>query len=151
MEDFAFEYSSRGLYAIRFPKRHPCLRPGLRLGGSVLRKYFKNPRVKFESLKLDLSGFTLFQKKVYSVLRKVPAGKVVTYGELARRAGHPGAARAVGTAMKKNRLPIVIPCHRVVKADGSIGQYSSGVKWKRWLLGNEKYSRTTSNGQRVKQ
>ena len=68
----------------------------------------------FQTKKLDLSGYTPFQLKVYAVLRKVPAGKTVTYGELAKRAGYPGAARAVGTAMRKNRLPIVIPCHRVI-------------------------------------
>lgn len=91
-------------------------------------------------MKLDLSGCTLFQLKVYAALRKVPAGKTITYGELAKRAGYPGAARAVGTAMKTNRLPIVIPCHRVIKANGSLGLYSQGVRWKKELLAYEKSS-----------
>jgi len=84
---------------------------------------------------------TPFQKKVFSTLRKVPAGRVITYGELAKRAGYAGAARAVGTAMKKNRLPIVIPCHRVISSDGSLGQYSAGIKWKRHLLKYEENRR----------
>jgi methylated-DNA-[protein]-cysteine S-methyltransferase len=88
-------------------------------------------------MKLDLSGRTLFERKVYQVLRRVPAGKVISYGELARRAGYSGAARAVGTAMKKNRLPIVIPCHRVIPASGGFGEYSAGKKWKCWLLKHE--------------
>ena len=87
--------------------------------------------------KLDLTGYTPFQRKVYAVLRKVPAGKTVTYGELAKRAGYPGAARAIGTAMKKNRLPIVIPCHRVIPRSGGLGEYSAGKKWKRYLLRGE--------------
>lgn len=88
--------------------------------------------------KLDLAGCTPFQRKVYAVLRKVPAGKTITYGELAKRAGYPSAARAVGTAMKKNRLPLVIPCHRVLPAGGGLGEYSAGKQWKRWLLEWEK-------------
>lgn len=93
---------------------------------------------KLRDMRLDLSGFTPFQREVYTALRKVPAGKAVTYGELAKRAGYPGAARAVGTAMKKNRLPIVIPCHRVVPASGGTGAYSAGIQWKRFLLEYEK-------------
>ena len=91
------------------------------------------------TVRLDLAGYTPFQLKVYAALRRVPAGRTVTYGELAKRAGYPGAARAVGSAMKKNRLPIVIPCHRVVKADGLLGQYSAGIRWKRILLEHEEY------------
>ena len=131
---FTLEFTKRGIFRIHFPGRSPCPRPGLGQGGAVLRRYFKDPRTRLDSLKLDLTGLTPFQKKVFSVLRKVPAGKVITYGELAKRAGYPGAARAVGNAMKMNRLPIVIPCHRVIKGGGSLGQYSGGVHWKKRLL-----------------
>ena len=99
--------------------------------------YFTGSKTPFSSLTLDLSSYSLFQKKVYLALRKVPAGKVITYGELAKRAGYPGAARAVGSAMEKNRLPIVIPCHRVVPLKGGLGEYSAGKQWKRWLLDHE--------------
>ncbi|MFH1209115.1 MAG: MGMT family protein [Candidatus Omnitrophota bacterium] len=99
--------------------------------------YFKDAKTVLKT-KLDLSNCTPFEKKVYRMLRRVPAGKVLSYGELAKRAGYPGAARAVGSAMKKNRLPIVIPCHRVISSSGGVGEYSAGKKWKRWLLEHEK-------------
>ena len=125
---FLLETTARGLYAVRFPKQS-----GASSGKNNLSHLFN----KLRRRKLDLTDCTPFQLKVYAALREVPAGKTVTYGELAKRAGYPGAARAVGTAMKKNRLPIVIPCHRVVPASGGLGEYSAGVKWKRWLLEHE--------------
>ena len=116
------EMSAKGLYAMKFP-------------AAIGKEGDLYPlRCLMRNRKLDLSGYTPFQRKVYALLRKVPVGKTVTYGDLAKRAGLPGAARAVGTAMKKNRLPIVIPCHRVIKSDGSLGFYSQGVAWKRMLL-----------------
>ncbi len=121
------EFSPKGLYAVRFPSKMPDSTPPARWGGFGKKR-----------LKLDLTGYTPFQRRVYAALRKVPAGKTITYGELAKRAGYPGAARAVGSAMRKNRLPIVIPCHRVIQGDGSLGAYSAGVKWKRFLLECEK-------------
>lgn len=132
------EMSSKGLYAVRFPRRHPCPRSGLGHGELWIRGNFKDLRAKPNCFKLDLSGLTPFQKKVYSVLRQVPPGEVITYGELAKRAGYPGAARAVGSAMKRNRLPLVIPCHRVIPASGGFGEYSAGKGWKKMLLEMEK-------------
>lgn len=80
-----------------------------------------------------------FHRKVYRKLCKVPAGKTVTYAELARLAGSPGAARAVGQAMAKNPWPIIIPCHRVVAGNGKLGGYSGrgGPATKRALLALE--------------
>lgn len=77
-----------------------------------------------------------FHRKVYRVLCRVPAGKTITYAELARRVGSPKAARAVGQAMAKNPFPIIIPCHRVVPSSGKLGAYSGrgGVATKRALL-----------------
>ena len=154
---FLLEFSAKGLYAVRFPKgtgsffgkrdRHLFLRKR----SLSLRKKCLSPLLRmFRNAKLDLTGYTPFQRKVYAALRKVPAGKVISYGGLAKRAGYPGAGRAVGTAMKKNRLPIVIPCHRVVCRDGSVGQYSAGKKWKRFLLDREQpfAQRATVNAQR---
>lgn len=139
---FLIETSAKGLYAVRFPGQCPgpnrkavAGRP-LRRIKKTIETYFKDPNEKF-GLKLDLTDCTPFQLKVYAALRKVAAGTVVTYNELAKRAGYPGAARAVGTAMKMNRLPVVIPCHRVVPASGGLGSYSAGKKWKRWLLEHE--------------
>lgn len=67
-----------------------------------------------------------FRERVYAVVAKIPKGKVLTYGEVAKRAGRPGAARAVGTAMKENPDQKRVPCHRVVRADGTIGEYAFG-------------------------
>lgn len=129
---FLLVSGSQGLYAVRFP----AIRKG-QASGDCLSPLLR----KLRYAKLDLSGYTDFQRRVYRALVRVPAGKVVSYGELARRAGFPKAARAVGTAMKKNRLPIAIPCHRVIKADGSLGQYGPGVDWKRKLLEQERCGR----------
>jgi O-6-methylguanine DNA methyltransferase len=78
-----------------------------------------------------------FDRSVWNTLLQVPAGKTVTYGELARRSGHAGAARAVGGAMHRNPIPIVIPCHRVVGDEGSLHGFGMGLWRKRWLLSHE--------------
>jgi len=83
---------------------------------------------------LDLGGGTEFQRRVWDAARRIPFGTVVSYGELAHMAGYEGASRAVGNAMGANPVPIVVPCHRVVHSDRSIGGFSSGLRWKRFLL-----------------
>jgi methylated-DNA-[protein]-cysteine S-methyltransferase len=97
-----------------------------------LREYFSRLRREFD-LPLDLRG-TSFQQQVWAELRKVPYGQTVSYGELARRVGCPGAARAVGQAVGANPVPIIIPCHRVVGADGSLVGYGGGLEVKSALL-----------------
>ena len=77
---------------------------------------------------------TLFEKRVYTVVKKIPSGKVKTYAWVAEKAGRPGAARAVGNALNKNPFPIIVPCHRVVDSKGSIGGYAFGQDLKRRLL-----------------
>jgi len=81
-----------------------------------------------------MKALTSFQKRVYTVVRQIPKGEVRTYAWVARQAGRPGAVRAVGTALRKNGLPIIIPCHRVVRSDGCIGKYALGEDLKRRLL-----------------
>ena len=85
------------------------------------------------NLKLDLIG-TKFQKLVWRELIKIPYGGTVTYADIARRVGRSKASRAVGRAVAENPIPIIIPCHRVISSDGSIGGYSFGVKIKEFLL-----------------
>jgi methylated-DNA-[protein]-cysteine S-methyltransferase len=104
-----------------------------------LADYFAGRRPTFD-VECDLSGVTTFQRRVLAACRRIPAGQVATYGELARRAGRPGAARAVGRAMATNPVPLVIPCHRVVAADGSLCGFSGtgGLTMKRRLLEHEK-------------
>jgi len=87
-----------------------------------------------EEVRLEERRFTPFRTAVYRALLEVPVGSTVTYGELARRVGRPGAARAVGTAMAQNPIAVVVPCHRVVRNDGSLGHYGFGDAWKPLLL-----------------
>jgi O-6-methylguanine DNA methyltransferase len=101
-----------------------------------LGDYFRGLRRGWngDDIRLDSFGFTPFRAAVYRALLEVPAGSTITYGELARAAGRPGAARAVGSAMAENPIAIVIPCHRVVRNDGSLGRYGFGAPWKPFLL-----------------
>lgn len=90
-----------------------------------------------EGLLLNISRFTETEQKVYQSLMKVGKGKTISYGELAVKSGNPGAARFIGTTMAKNLFPIIIPCHRVVKSNGTRGFYTGGVKIKDFLLDHE--------------
>ena len=90
-----------------------------------LREYLDGTRTAFD-LPLDISRLTGFRQRVLQETVKIPYGETATYGELARRAGSPNAARAVGGAMAANPIPLVIPCHRVLASDGSLHGYSGG-------------------------
>ena len=97
-----------------------------------LNDYLIGDRRSF-SLDLDPEG-TDFQKDVWNALLKVPYGRTISYSGLADASGHPQAVRAVGNAMRNNPIPIVIPCHRVIRSDGSIGGYALGLDLKTRLL-----------------
>lgn len=101
----------------------------------ALVQYFDGESVSFR-VRCDWSRVTPFQKDVYQALRRVRSGQLVTYGELAQRAGHPGAARGVGVAMAKNPFAPFVPCHRVVASGGSLGGFSAagGLDTKRLML-----------------
>lgn len=101
-----------------------------------LNDFFAGKVTDFSGLPLDLQG-TPFQIKVWQELRRIPRGEKISYKELARRVGSPQASRAVGQANAVNPIPVIIPCHRVISADGSLGGYSSGLDKKRWLLKHE--------------
>lgn len=88
---------------------------------------------------LCFSGMTDFQSKVYSSLQTVSSGEVISYQGLSRLAGHQKAARAVGSAMKKNPFLLIVPCHRVVLSTMKVGNFSSGVSVKQWLLDFERF------------
>ncbi len=99
-----------------------------------LVRYFASGQGDFRDVELDLDGASDFERDVTDALRRVPVGETVTYGALAALAGHPNAQRAAGTFCARNRFGIVVPCHRVVGADG-LGSYGSlGVGYKRRLL-----------------
>ncbi len=97
-----------------------------------LARYFQGKLVSFQT-PVRPHG-TPFQKRVWKILTRIPSGETRSYGWVAGRAGIPGGARAVGQANARNPLPIVVPCHRVVAADGKLGGFSSGVEQKRFLL-----------------
>lgn len=97
-----------------------------------LRQYFAGERTSFD---LPLApGGTEFQRRVWEVLRAIPYGETISYGELAARIGNRNASRAVGLANNRNPLPVIVPCHRVVGADGSLTGYGGGLDRKRDLL-----------------
>lgn len=102
---------------------------------SELNHYFQGVPLNFTS-KLDLTG-TAFQKLVWKALLRIPYGKTASYKEIAEMTGHTNASRAVGSACGENPVPIIIPCHRVISADGGLGGYSGGLDIKKVLLGLE--------------
>lgn len=97
-----------------------------------LAEYFAGQRRGF-SVPLDLDG-TMFQKKVWKALSEIPYGEVRSYGQIAKRVGHPKASRAVGSANGANPVAIIVPCHRVIAGDGSLGGFGGGLTNKAYLL-----------------
>ncbi len=98
-----------------------------------LQRYFDGERVLFPD-RLDLSGATAFQRAVWSMARAIPYGETRSYAWVAGSIGRPLAVRGVGGALARNRIPIIVPCHRVVASDGGLGGFSGGLELKRHLL-----------------
>ena len=112
------------------------VRPAIDAMGALLRGESSDLR----SIPLDLDGIAPFEQSVYEIARTIPPGTTLSYGEIARRLGAPGAAREVGQALGRNPFPIVVPCHRVVAAGGKLGGFSArgGAATKRRLLSVER-------------
>lgn len=108
----------------------------LRAVREQLALYFEGSLQEF-NLPLRMPG-TPFQQKVWEGLRAIPYGETISYAELARRVGHFGASRAVGSANGRNPIPIIVPCHRVIAADGTLGGFGGGLSRKQWLLEHER-------------
>jgi methylated-DNA-[protein]-cysteine S-methyltransferase len=104
---------------------------------SRLRAYFDGDLDAIERLPARAAAGSPFQRRVWEELRRIPRGTTRSYGEVAARIGRPGAGRAVGMANHRNPLGVVVPCHRVVGADGSLTGYAGGLQRKRWLLIHE--------------
>jgi methylated-DNA-[protein]-cysteine S-methyltransferase len=100
---------------------------------TLLHRYLKGQPIDFD-VEVDLSDLPEFTRKVLEELRRIPYGKTVSYQEIAQRTGCPKGFRAIGQAIKRNPIPIIIPCHRVIRRDGSIGGFSLGEKIKKRLL-----------------
>jgi len=120
----------------RRPGRHDVgdVPPVLKETATQLEEYFAGERTEFD-VTMELDG-TPFQREVWAELSRIPYGKTISYGELARRVGRPNGPRAVGQANGRNPIPIVVPCHRVLASNG-IGGYGGGLKVKRALLALE--------------
>ena len=110
---------------------------GLSDAVNLLSRYFNGEQVEFD-LDLDLQTGTGFQRTVWNTTYHIPYGEVRSYGWIAKEIGNPQAMRAVGGAQGANPLPIIIPCHRVLRSDGGLGGYSAGLCWKPKLLALER-------------
>jgi methylated-DNA-[protein]-cysteine S-methyltransferase len=143
--------NSRGLCAIKFGRLEPHLKSRSTFRASIdggksllhqvcteLQEYFLGRRTSFD-LPVDLSSLTPFQREVLAMTSRIPLGEVWSYHRVAEEMGRPKASRPVGQALGRNPIPIVIPCHRVVASDGSLGGYcgKTGLELKRWLLRHE--------------
>lgn len=106
---------------------------------SGLISFLKGERINFNE-ELDMSSATEFQRRVWEETRKIPYGRTISYSELAEKIGKPKAVRAVGSALGANPFPMVVPCHRVISKDGSLGGFSGGIERKAQLLTIEKRS-----------
>lgn len=103
---------------------------------STLKRYFDGDIEAIEGIKVKAAG-SAFQLAVWKALRQIPAGTTTSYGAIARKLGNPEASRAVGLANGANPIAIVVPCHRVIGADGSLTGFGGGLPRKRWLLAHE--------------
>ncbi|MCK5878321.1 MAG: methylated-DNA--[protein]-cysteine S-methyltransferase [Holophagae bacterium] len=117
------------------PPTGPSPSPLLRNTARELHAYFDGKLEEF-SIPLKVEG-TAFQTSVWSALQEVPYGQAVSYGDLAEQIGKPKAARAIGGAVGKNPIPIIIPCHRVLAAGGKLGGFTGGTDIKKWFLAIE--------------
>jgi methylated-DNA-[protein]-cysteine S-methyltransferase len=104
----------------------------------ALSAYFEGNLASLDEIPVDPGG-TTFQRKVWLALRNIPPGMTSSYGEFAAKLGHPKAARAVGLANSLNPIAIILPCHRVIGANGTLTGYAGGLDRKRWLLAHEGY------------
>ena len=102
----------------------------------ALERYFTGKRLEFD-VAVDLGDLPPFNRRVLDATSKVPAGRVATYSQIAARAGSPRASRAAGNALHDNPVAIIVPCHRVLRTDGSLGGYGGGLPVKKWLLRHE--------------
>jgi methylated-DNA-[protein]-cysteine S-methyltransferase len=107
---------------------------------TALSAYFQGDLTAIERMPVETGG-TPFQRAVWTALRAIRCGTTVSYSEIARRIGRPSAVRAVGLANGSNPVPIVLPCHRVVGANGTLTGYGGGLERKRWLLAHESKAR----------
>ncbi|MCX8109987.1 MAG: methylated-DNA--[protein]-cysteine S-methyltransferase [Syntrophorhabdaceae bacterium] len=127
--------SIKNKFIIEEPGGIESVKPFLNIA-KQLDQYIKGEKVDF-SIDVDLSGLPEFTQKILKEVKKIPYGETRTYGWIAKKIGYKNAGRAVGQALKSNPIPIIIPCHRVIRGDGTIGGFSLGIKIKERLLSIE--------------
>ncbi|MBF0787460.1 MULTISPECIES: methylated-DNA--[protein]-cysteine S-methyltransferase [unclassified Streptococcus] len=125
------KYFERGVTDVPMLADHPVLRQTM----ALLDTYFSGCAVDLSTLPIDVSA-TPFQKAVWQILQEIPYGQTLTYGQIAQRLGI-ASGQAVGGAVGKNPISILIPCHRVVGSQGQLTGYAGGLEKKRWLLAHE--------------
>jgi methylated-DNA-[protein]-cysteine S-methyltransferase len=131
--------SERGGLTVPLVENEPALPAPVRAAVDAIRAYAEGDTTGFDAVPLDLSGIDEFRLAIYAAARALGHGEVVTYGELADRAGHPGMARETGTALGRNPIPLIVPCHRIIAAGGKLGGFSArgGTDTKKRLLAHE--------------
>lgn len=141
---FQIAASDRGLIQINFPNRYrqtlhqseipPCVKRILEAGRHFLKCFISGKGYRDGNIPIDWNVFGDFDRRVLKVLKRIHPQTTISYSELAERIENPRATRAVGNALNRNPIPILIPCHRVVRKDRSLGGYAGGVRWKQALL-----------------
>ena len=136
----------RGITAISFQEEKVAADDGLpdfmKDAVQQLEDYFAGKRKRFEALPLAIAA-TDFQDRVWDATSEIPFGETATYGEIAKSVDAPDAARAVGTALSRNPVVIIVPCHRIIPSMGEYGEYAGGAWRKEWLLKHEKSGQLT--------
>jgi len=142
-EGLRFVKYAKNVDGAKIPKSWKEARDDFKEEQKQFEEYFSGERSYF-SLKITPDG-TAFQKSVLHALQKIPYGQTRTYGQIAQEIGQPNAARAVGMANNRNPLSIVIPCHRVIGADGKLTGYAGGLEIKEKLLNHEQSTSVSEN------
>jgi methylated-DNA-[protein]-cysteine S-methyltransferase len=127
------EEENGAIKSLEMTGKKPAFKPRGSAIARSLEAYFETGKQDYSQYKMDLGGMTAFQKKVLKTISNIPSGETMTYGEVAKAAGKPGAARAVGNVMACNPIPLILPCHRVVASNG-LGGFTGGLDVKRKLL-----------------
>jgi methylated-DNA-[protein]-cysteine S-methyltransferase len=127
------EYEGNTVKRIDIEMKDPGIKPQGSPISKSLEKYLKTGNDDFSGYNVDLTGMTPFERAVLYTIHKIPAGKTMTYAEVARAVGKPNAARAVGNVMAKNPIPLILPCHRVLASQG-LGGFGGGLDMKEKLL-----------------
>lgn len=148
---FQLSISNKGLCELRFPINGQATSQGNssagRMGGArrniavELKRYVKGFALRPRRLKIDTSVLTPMQRRVLRALQDIPCGEVRSYQWLAERVGKKKGARAVGKMLGSSPIPIIFPCHRIIRSDGRLGGFSAGIRWKRKLLAHEQQAR----------